>query len=219
MGITMKKPSLLIFASGTATGGGSGFANLVKASRSGILSAEIVGVVSNHENGGVRKYADDLGIPFLYFAGPWDAENYQRIVISFGAEFVALSGWLKPVRGLDPRIVFNIHPGRLPQFGGKGMHGHHVHKATMAAFWAKKITHTAVTFHHVTEEYDTGQIIAEFLIEILPDDTPESLAKRVNEAEHHWQPIITDMVVNGEIQWDGKPVDGPLLKLESNTIV
>ena len=67
----MSRPKLFIFASGTATGGGSGFEKLVTASRNGVLDADIVGVVSNHEHGGVRERAERLGVPFFYFPGPY----------------------------------------------------------------------------------------------------------------------------------------------------
>ena len=61
----MKK--IVIFASGTKDGGGSGFENMVNAIRSSILNAEILAVVSNHKNGGVRERADRLGIHFVHF--------------------------------------------------------------------------------------------------------------------------------------------------------
>jgi len=197
----MKKPKLLVFASGTKTGGGSGFGNLVNHARSGVLSADIVGVVSNHEHGGVRERAEKLGVPFIHFGAPWDREGYARIARDTGAEFFALSGWIKLVTGLPPERTINIHPGPLPQFGGQGMYGHHVHEAVMAAFWRGEITHTAVCMHFVTEEYDRGPTIFRLKIPILKDDTSVSLAVRVNAHEHDWQPIITDLVVNRKIIW------------------
>lgn len=198
----MKK--LLVFASGTPEGGGSGFENLVDASRDGRLEAEMVGVVSNIEHGGVRKRAERLGIPFIYFPGPYNEAGYQKIVEDTGAEFVALSGWLKLVKGLDPKITFNIHPGPLPEFGGPGLWGHFVHEAVMKAYREGRITHSAVSMHFVTEHFDEGPVFFSHPVEILPDDTEDTLAKRVNEAEHHYQPEITNLVLQGEISWDGK---------------
>lgn len=197
-------PRLLIFASGTKDGGGSGFENLVNASRDGRLTADIVGVVSNHENGGVREKADRLGVPFIYFPGAYDAEQYQKIVQETKADFVALSGWLKLVKGLDPRTTFNIHPGPLPDFGGANLYGHYVHEAVLAAYKEGRITHSAVSMHFVTENFDEGPVFFSHPVEILPDDTVETLAKRVNEAEHRYQPEITNLVINGKISWDGK---------------
>lgn len=200
----MSKPKLLIFSSGTAEGGGSGFENLVKARDGGVLNAEIVGVVSNHELGGVRERANRLGVPFIYFEKPFTEERYQQIVRESEAEFVALSGWLKLVSGLDPRTTFNIHPGPLPKFGGKGMYGHFVHEKVLEAYKKGEVTHSAVTMHFVTPIYDEGPIFFRQEVAILPTDTAEILGKRVNEAEHEWQPIITNKVVSREISWDGK---------------
>ncbi len=197
------KPKLIVFASGTKTGGGSGFEVLVKSVEVGDLDAEIVAVVSNHEHGSVRERADRLGVPFIHFPGPWSAENYREIVRQSGTEWVALSGWLKLVSGLDPRRTFNIHPGPVPEFGGKGMHGHHVHEAVMQAFHDGRIRESAISMHFVTEEYDKGPVFFRCPIRILDTDTPDTLGARVNEAEHRWQPYITDLVVHGKIGWNG----------------
>ena len=192
------KPKLLFFASGTKTGGGSGFLNL--GYQQEVLGADIVGVVSNHAEGGVRQKADLLGIPFIHFPGPWIAEAYQEIVLRSGTEFVALSGWLKLVAGLDPRTTFNIHPGPLPRFGGEGMYGHHVHEAVIAS----GVRHSAVSMHFVTPEYDEGPLFFRHPVPVHPGDTPETLGVRVNAVEHAWQPLITRLVIYGEISWDGK---------------
>jgi len=198
-----KKFKLLIFASGSKTGGGSGFENLVLKAREGILDANVIAVVSNHERGGVRERADRLNVPFIHFIGPWTEEEYKKLVEKSGAEFVALSGWLKLVAGLNPKTTFNIHPGPLPRFGGKGMYGHFVHEAVMEAFKKGELTHTQITMHFVTEKYDEGPIFFRLNIPILQDDTEESLGKRVNCYEHEYQPIITNLVVQGKIKWDG----------------
>ena len=201
------KPKLIIFASGSKTGGGSGFENLVNASHNGILNADIVAVVSNHENGGVREKADRLGIRFVHFVTdkehPPTAEQYQKIVRESGAEFTALSGWLKLVTGLDPRTTFNIHPGPLPRFGGPGMYGHYVHEAVLDAYKKDPTIKAGVSMHFVTEKYDEGPLFFAMPVDILPTDDAETLAKRVNEAEHKWQPIVTNAVVNNLISWDG----------------
>ncbi|MDQ5949048.1 MAG: phosphoribosylglycinamide formyltransferase 1 [Patescibacteria group bacterium] len=199
----MSQPKLIICSSGTKTGGGSGFENLVYARDDGVLDADIVAVVSNHAEGGVREKADRLGIPFVHFEGPFDTEHYQEIIEKTGAEWTALSGWLKLVSGLNPATTFNIHPGPLPQFGGKGMYGHHVHDAVVEAYRQGNTTHSAVTMHFVTPVYDEGPVFFRFPVEVLPDDTGETLGARVNKAEHEWQPQITNMVIHQQIAWDG----------------
>lgn len=201
------KKKLIIFASGSKTGGGSGFANLVSASRDGRLNAEIVMVISNHENGGVREKADRLGIKFLHFPAPYTAEKYREVAAE--ADFVALSGWLKMVEGLDPKTTFNIHPGDTHKFGGAGMYGHHVHEAVIEAYKRGQVTHSAVTMHFVTDDkqYDRGPVFFQAPVEIFPDDTAETLAERVNLAEHLYQPIVTNAVVEGRVHWDGQNPD------------
>jgi phosphoribosylglycinamide formyltransferase 1 len=196
------KQKIIIFASGTKDGGGSGFENLVNATKKGILDAEIVAVVSNHENGGVRERADRLGIKFIHFTEPRTAERYREITKD--VDLICLSGWLKLVTGLDPKKTINIHPGPLPRFGGVGMYGHHVHEAVMETYKRGEIKNSAVSMHFVTEKYDEGPLFFSQSVPILPDDTAETLAKRVNEAEHKWQPIITQKVLSGQISWDGK---------------
>ncbi|MBI2052763.1 MAG: hypothetical protein HYT34_00780 [Candidatus Ryanbacteria bacterium] len=195
---------ILVFASGTKDGGGSGFEALAASSKTGILGAEIVMVVSNHESGGVRKKAAMWNIPFRYYPGPYTKDAYQKIFDESRATFVALSGWLKKAAGLDPKRTVNIHPGPLPHFGGKGMYGMHVHEAVIEAFRKGELAQTAVSMHFVTEEYDEGPVFFHYPILIFENDTPETLSHRVWEVEHAWQPWITNLVVSGQISWDGK---------------
>lgn len=204
----MNAPRLIIFASGTKDGGGSGFENLVRATKTGVLDADIVAVVSNHENGGVREKADRLSVPFVYFPKPWDATSYQRIVQDAGAEWVALSGWLKLVKGLDPARTFNIHPALLSQldgrFGGAGMYGRHVHEAVKEALDNGELSESGLSMHFVTDEYDRGPVFFEHRVPLTPGMSVEEISTLVNKGEHEWQPRITNAVIHGEISWDGK---------------
>jgi phosphoribosylglycinamide formyltransferase 1 len=214
--INMSKPKVIVFASGSKDGGGSGFENLVVQSRENPkVNFKVVAVVSNHEHGGVREKAERLGISFIYLDKDHrTAEDYERVVRESGAEWVSLSGWLKlvpmkenpddPNSGLDPSKTINIHPGPLPKFGGAGMYGHHVHDAVMEAFRKGEVTHGAVSMHFATAKYDEGPKFLHYPVLIQEGDTAEILGKRVNEAEHEIQPVITSMVVNSEISWDGK---------------
>ncbi|RJQ33993.1 hypothetical protein C4556_03540 [Candidatus Parcubacteria bacterium] len=202
------KPRIIVFASGTKEGGGSGFENLVEATKSGVLDADIVAVVSSNDFGGVRERAQRLGIPFVYFSGSYDPEHYQRVVADSGAEWIALSGWLKLVKGLDPTKTFNIHPALLSQlggrFGGAGMWGHRVHEAVKAALDAGEITESGCSMHFVTDEYDRGPVFFERKVPLRKGMSVDDIAKAVGVAEHEWQPKITNMVVHGDIRWDGK---------------
>jgi phosphoribosylglycinamide formyltransferase-1 len=217
------RPRITVFASGTKDGGGSGFENLVRASYDGRLDADIVAVVSNHKHGGVRERAERLGIPCVYCNTADNsycyiinnitiqkasiAELYRAIVEHTGAQWVALSGWLKKVEGLDPAKTFNIHPALLSQldgrFGGHGMWGHHIHEAVKVAYDAGEISETGFTMHFVTDEFDRGPIFFEHHIPMTKNMSVDDIAAAVNKAEHEWQPIVTNDVVHGRICWDG----------------
>jgi phosphoribosylglycinamide formyltransferase-1 len=201
-------PNILVFASGTKTGGGSGFETMVRAGRTKppILDASICAVITNHADGGVWHKAQALGIHAEYWGGPYLAEGYQNFVKYFNADYVMLSGWLKLVSGLDPARTINIHPGPLPRFGGPKLYGHYVHDGVMAAYQLGEITHTAVTMHFVDAVYDRGPIIFALPILIEASDTPETLAAKVNRAEHEWQPRVLNYVVHGQVRLVGKEV-------------
>ncbi len=208
----MALPKLIVFASGTKDGGGSGFENLVLSSRGNnpILHADIVAVVSNHGHGGVAARAARHKIPFFHMRAPYTAEAYMTIVQEFGAEWVALSGWLKKTSGLHPQRTFNIHPGPLfdldGRFGGPGMYGHFVHEAVHTAYKQGLLQSSAVSMHFVTEGYDEGPVFFEYRVPITDGMTPEDIQKVVHEQELHWQPRITELVVSGQIVWDGKDI-------------
>lgn len=202
------KPNILVFASGTEKGGGSGFEVMVRAARAAppILDAWISGVITNHFGGGVWQKAQALGIRSEYWAGPFTARGYQNFVKYFNADYVMLSGWLKLVAGLDPARTINIHPGPLPRFGGPNLYGRHVHEAVMAAYHRGEVTHSAVTMHFVDEVYDRGPVFFAWPIAIEPGDTPETLAVKVNRAEHEWQPRVLNYVVHGQVRLAGNEV-------------
>ncbi len=220
----MEKPKLIIFASGSKDGGGSGFENLFAATHSGVLDAEIVTVVSNHEHGGVRERANRLKIPFHHFKGPFpkwslsdeEKEPFQkevdaealRIVEMYNAEWVSFSGWLKLIRSLNPRKTINIHPALLSQlggrFGGEGMYGHYTHEAVKEALDVGEVDESGFTMHFVTQKYDRGPAFFETVIPLVKSMTADEIGNAVNQVEHRWQPHITNMVIQGEIGWDGK---------------
>lgn len=200
----MRKPRVVVFASGTKTGGGSGFENLVWRMRANFLQADIVAVVSNVTDGGVKKRAQELSIPFVHFPKPRGAKEHQALIKKLRVEYVFLSGCLWLTQGLDPAKTINIHPGPLPKFGGRGFYGARVHAAVLEAYRRGEIRKSAVCMHFVTARYDKGPIFFRKSVPILPEDTIVTLAHRVNEVEHIWQPYISNLVVTGEISWDGK---------------
>jgi len=76
--------------------------------------------------------------------------------------------------------MINLHPALLPKFGGEGMYGEHVHKAVLAA----GETESGCTVHLVDAGTDTGPILLQRKVPVLPGDTPESLAERIHKEEH-----------------------------------
>ena len=200
-------PSIAIFASGTKDGGGSGLRRLGEAVRTGLLQATIAGVVSNRANGGVARIAEELAVPFIHMTN-FEAVSYRKVVDELEPDRIALSGWLKFVAGLDG-MVFNIHPGLLPQTGG--LWGHAVHERVVQLARAGRITHTAVTMHFVTAEesynsdrYDVGPTFFRFPVPIYDSDDADSLGARVNTVEHAWQAWVTNEVIHNRINWDGE---------------
>lgn len=200
-------PKVLVFASGTKEGGGSGFQNLVEWSRKNPGTFEVVGVVSSNPNGGVKKRADALKVPFTYFSGPYDAEHYQEIAQKSGAEWFALSGWLRMVKGLDPKKTFNIHPALLSieegRFGGQNMWGQNVLDAVYDALVKRHLNEFGVSMHFVTDEYDRGPVFFECRIPYREGVTKDEVRQVAAVAEDEFQPKVTSLVVNGKISWDG----------------
>jgi len=87
--------------------------------------------------------------------------------------------------------VLNVHPALLPKYGGQGMYGHHVHEAVLAA----GETESGCTVHITDEEYDHGPIILQRTVPVLPDDTPDTLAERVQAAEREAYPEAVRMMM------------------------
>lgn len=204
----MKLPKLLVFASGgkAPDEGGSGFKKLVEATKTRILRAEIVAVVSNHASGGIFTKSQALDIPFRHSPKGRTAKDYRRLIAEFEAEFVALSGWLGFVMGLDPRTTFNIHPAwDLQRFGGQHFHGHKVHEAVIEAYRRGEVEYSGVSMHFATAKYDDPDaVFFKRRVPILSSYDADTLGRRVNQIEHFWQSEITNRVVQGEISWDGE---------------
>lgn len=213
------KPRILVFASGTDANGGSGLLKMVEAASGPrpVLDAHICGVVSNHEAGGVARFANILNIPFEYWPGPFTAEGYMCLYRKYKADYAVLSGWLKKVYGLPLDRTINIHPGPLPLTAG--LYGRKIHERVIDAFRSYEIASDTVTMMFVdTSErstYDVGFVFYEQRLPILADDTPVSLEHRVRAIEHWCQSRILNHVVNGRIRLEDENVlyDASLLHL------
>ena len=114
-------------------------------------------------------------------------------------DFIVLAGflWLMPsfITAAWPNKIVNIHPALLPAYGGKGMYGHHVHEAVIAAGEKE----SGITIHYVNAHYDQGAIIFQAKCPVLPTDTPDDLAARVHELEYRYFPqIIAETILKQE---------------------
>lgn len=161
------------------SGGGTNLQALIDAQKSGILhSGEIALVASNKENAYALKRAEENGIKAVVTR---DEASLLKILKEEGIELIVLAGFLKIlssdfISAYENRII-NVHPSLIPSFCGKGAYGLHVHE--MALEYGVKVT--GATVHFVNEIPDGGQIIAQKAVEILEDDTPEVLQRRVME--------------------------------------
>ncbi len=162
------------------SGGGRTLVNLAEHIRSGSLQAQITLVIASRECAGCDR-ARELGLSPLVMPGVIPAEELGRVLREHRADLVALAGYLKLVRvprGFERRII-NIHPALLPDFGGPGMHGRHVHEAVLKS----GVKVSGCTVHYVDDRYDSGEIILQRVCPVVEGDTPDTLAARVFEQE------------------------------------
>jgi phosphoribosylglycinamide formyltransferase-1 len=159
------------------SGGGTTLQNLIKTIKAGKLSAEIRTVIASKPGIMAIERAQWAGLPVVISEPARVFEHCDAA----GVDLVCLAGWLRLLKipAAYAGRVLNIHPSLLPEFGGKGMYGIHVHQAVLAA--RKKVS--GCTVHLVDDEYDHGAIILQRTCPVVSGDTPQALAKRVFEEE------------------------------------
>ncbi|HEY7193186.1 MAG TPA: phosphoribosylglycinamide formyltransferase [Gemmatimonadales bacterium] len=173
------------------SGGGTNLQALLDTLKNSSV-ARIARVISNRPQAGALERARRASVPTVMLRDPGDA---AELLAGLGdAQLVVLAGYLKLVpKSVVSRFrgrMINIHPALLPDFGGPGMYGHHVHEAVLAS----GARESGVTVHFVDEEFDRGEIIAQERVPVRPNDTPETLAARVLEAEHRLLPkVVLDL--------------------------
>lgn len=179
------------------SGSGTTLQNLIDRIRDGRLAATIAGVVSSKPDVLGVERARNAGIP-VAVVEPKPRETFSERVFaavrSFEPDLVCLAGWLHLVR-IPPdfhRRVLNIHPSLLPAFGGMGMYGLRVHEAVLAA----GVPISGCTVHFADDTYDTGPIVLQREVPVLPGDTPETLATRVFAAECEAYPAAIEKIRN-----------------------
>ena len=155
----------------------------------GTLAADVAVVISNNSDSGALRRARAAGVPAVRLSSVThpDPEALDRAILEAltgaGVEVVLLAGYMKKLgarvlRAYRGRIL-NTHPALLPRFGGQGMYGNRVHEAVLAAGESE----TGVSVHLVDAEYDTGPVLAQCRVPVLPGDSVETLAARVQASE------------------------------------
>ena len=187
----MEKPRLAFLCSGE----GTTFEYLAKQAQ-----FQSVCLITNTKKAPVLKKAQHLNTPSFTICPHqykstdlWD-QAVLKCLTNKAIDLVILAGFLCRV---GPYVlssfknkVINSHPSLLPKFGGQGMYGMHVHRAVHQA--QEKIT--GVTIHYVNEEYDKGAIIAQKKIDVLENDTPEILERRVKKIEKAFYAEIIEQI-------------------------
>ena len=120
-------------------------------------------------------------------------------------DLVLLLGFLSPfeLRGRFDGRALNVHPALVPAFSGKGFYGHRVHEAVLAA---RREADAARPCTSCDDEYDHGPIVLQAAVPVLDDDTPETLAARVQALERELIPEAMRLFASGRLQLHGRRV-------------
>jgi phosphoribosylglycinamide formyltransferase 1 len=195
----MKKLAILV------SGRGSNMTAIIDACEQGRLEASVELVISNNADSlalilAKEKNIDTVHISSLKYSEP-DALDVamKESLDSHNIDFVLLAGFMKKIgpktlSAYRGRII-NIHPSLLPKFGGQGMFGLNVHQAVIEAGEKE----TGVTIHLVDEEYDKGAVLAQRVVDVDSEDSPESLAAKVLKVEHVLFAETIQKIIDGSI--------------------
>ncbi|MEQ1849680.1 MAG: phosphoribosylglycinamide formyltransferase [Candidatus Peribacteraceae bacterium] len=188
----------------------------INAMNAGELTAVCAGLVTDREDRGCIEKAKNAGLPYRVVTKnegesreTYDQRVHTAIEELFtetatryplpASRVIACMGWmwiLSPwfIHQWNGRIL-NVHPALLPKFGGKGMYGHHVHEAVLAAHEKE----SGMTIHVMDEGVDTGKTLLQKSCPVLPDDTIETLCPRIGRLEKEWYPKVLQMIEKGEM--------------------
>jgi formyltetrahydrofolate-dependent phosphoribosylglycinamide formyltransferase len=202
------------------SGGGTTVLNLQQQIDSGDLNAEIVRIIASRPDcAGIEK-ARNAGLAVEVIARKDFSSTVEfsaaifRSVEESRADLVTLAGFLSLIEIPEAFRcrVMNVHPSLIPAFCGKGFHGRHVHEAVLAR--GAKVS--GCTVHFADNEYDHGPIIVQRTVPVLDDDTSDTLATRVFEAECEAYPEAIRQFASGEIAIEGRRVRRIPIRRESD---
>lgn len=205
--MSMKRARIGVLASG----GGTNLQCIVDACERGEIDGDVVVVISNVPEAFALERAKKHRIDAYAFPHKGvTREQHEADIIEcldqHGVDLVVLAGYL---RILTPLFInkyagrlMNTHPALLPSFGGSGMHGLNVHKAVLD--YGCKVS--GCTIHFVTLDVDGGPIILQKAVQVLEDDTPETLQERVLKEEHKLFPRAVQLFARGKLRLEGRRV-------------
>ncbi len=188
------------------SGSGSTLANIIAhIDDKRLQRVRLVGVISSRETvpGVEIARRSDLPCEIVRLRDFTDANAFSAALTAacdaFAPDLVAMGGFLRHWGLPDAYAnrVINVHPSLLPKFGGRGMFGLHVHAAVLAAGERE----SGCSVHVVDGEYDHGRVVAQQRVPVLPDDTPETLATRVQAAERQLYPTVIQRVADEGVAW------------------
>ena len=188
----MKPMDIAVFVSGS----GTNCENLIRYFAHSD-AARCALVVSNKPDAYALTRAERLGVPTAVVTKEElkNPDVMLPLLRKHNIGFIVLAGFLPliPLFLIDsfPHRIINLHPALLPKYGGKGMWGHHVHEAVKAA----GETETGMTVHYVTPVCDSGEIIAQYKVSILPTDTAEDIAQKEHKLEMEYFPKVVEEVI------------------------
>jgi len=183
---------IAIFASGSGTNA----ENIIKFSKEN-KNFEICAIFSNNKNAFVLQRAISNNIKHYIFSRTdfYESKKVLDILKKDKIDFIVLAGflWLIPEYLIQeyPNKIINIHPALLPKYGGKGMYGMNVHKAVVE----NKEKETGITIHYVNKEYDKGDVIFQAKCDVLSNDTPDTIAKKVHQLEYEHFPKVINQII------------------------
>jgi formyltetrahydrofolate-dependent phosphoribosylglycinamide formyltransferase len=193
-------------------GRGSNMQAIIDAARDGRIPGEVALVASTSPGAPALERARQSGVPALLIAAE-EYESQEELDRALAAAFeearvdlVCLAGYMRLLGraflSRFPNRVMNVHPGLLPAFGGRGFYGRRVHEAVIES----GARFSGVTVQFVDEEYDHGPIIIQKVVPVEWEDTPETLAARVLEAEHQAYPEAVRLFAEGRLRIEGRRV-------------
>ncbi len=192
------------------SGEGTSLENLCERIDAGEVPAEVVLVIGSKQQAGGLRRAERRGIPAVAVARR-DFPSVKAFNDALHAELdkhdvdlVALLGFLSifELRGKYAGRTINVHPALIPAFCGRGFYGHRVHEAVLEA----GVKLTGATVHFADDEYDTGPIILQEALPVRDDDTPNSLAERVQALERRLVPEAIRLFAEGRLHFEGRRV-------------